>query len=350
MHGFVRNLITEWRRLDQPFSGETVIVAVSGGADSVSLLLAMHDLLVRDKLKLRIVAAHFNHRLRDGESDADEEFVRALTSERGIEFAVGHAGPLGEGNIEQNARHSRYEFLSRTAKNVDAFAILTGHTVNDQAETFLMNLIRGSGIDGLGGMKAIRSLEADTQGDNTEASESVSPSPLLPHFSASPLLLVRPMLAWAKRLDTEGFCQDVGVDYRYDTMNEDTAFRRVRIRKILLPLLEDFNPKIIETLAQTAALMQAAAGVKASRNQTPPSDELVLAEIKALPQPDLYDRVRAWLKRHRGTTRQLQLKHIEAVARLILSTKSGNTVELPGGCKVVKSAGKLVYEANRVEN
>ena len=345
MHKFVRNLITEWRRLGLPFSGGTVIVAVSGGADSVSLLLALNDLKAHGKLNLRIVAAHFNHRLRGAESDADEEFVRQLTTAHKMELAVGAGDIAPDGNLEQNARHARYDFLCRTAANVDAFAVATGHTINDQAETFLMNLIRGSGPDGLRGMTAVRPLEAERE--SRACGEDVGDEPLL--FPTSPLL-VRPLLTWAKRIDTEGFCRDLGVEYRYDTMNEDTAFRRVRIRKILLPLLEDFNPKIVETLAQTASLMQDHSDAASSKDAASLDGELSLSELKAVPKPDLHTKIRTWLRQHRGDTRGLQLKHIQAIERLALSTKSGRTAELPGGASVVRSGGKLVYHDKKVEN
>ncbi|MEO6654923.1 MAG: tRNA lysidine(34) synthetase TilS, partial [Pyrinomonadaceae bacterium] len=345
---FVRDLITEWRRLDLPFADATVVIGVSGGADSVSLLLAMDELRSLKKLGLRLVAAHFNHRLRDGESDVDEEFVRALTNEREIEFAVGHAEMPEKGNLEQNARVERYAFLGRTAGNVNAFAVLTGHTVNDQAETFLMNLIRGSGIDGLCGMKPMRQLhdKAPAPADGCETDREDGAAPFL--FPVSPLL-VRPLLTWAKRGDTEQFCHDNGVLYRYDTMNEDTAFKRVRLRKILLPLLEDMNPNIVETLANTAALMQDSADGAAAGDRVAEPDELTLGDVKELPRPELYVRLRTWLRHHRGNTRRLELKHIQAIERLILSGKSGKVAELPGG-KVTKSAGKIVYKENKVEN
>lgn len=325
MHGFTRNLITEWRRLGLPFGDETVVVAVSGGADSLSLLLGMQELRQREKLAVRLVAAHFNHGIRDGESDADEDFVRKLAIERKIELAVGHGKVSREGNLEQNARLARYEFLKTTAENLNAHCVLTGHTINDQAETFLLNLIRGSGPDGLSGMTAVRNLGSETA-----------------------TLLVRPMLTWAKRSDTEGYCHDLGVEYRYDTMNEDTAFKRVRIRKILLPLLEDFNPHIIETLANTAALMQQLPKSTEQGNRLELGDELLLGDLKHLSEADLKGLIRDWLGRHRGSTRQLALKHIEAVARLIVSTKSGRNVELPGG-QVIKTGGRLVYKENKVE-
>src|SRR5258706_1262936 len=299
MHGFVRNLITEWRRLELPFSASAIVVAVSGGTDSNSLLLALHDLTTRKKLGHRIVAAHFNHRLRGVESDADEEYVRQLTIKLGIEFAVGHAKLDKGGNVEQNAREARYQFLTRTAKSVGAFAVLTAHTINDQAETFLINLIRGSGPDGLSGMRPVRFMEEEKRGRGEEAmgqsgvahgheprneareleDKEISVPPLLP-FSSSPLLLVRPLLRWAKRRNTEGFCHDLGVECCHDAMNDDTAFRRVRIRKVLLPLLEDFNPKIVDTLAQTAELMRDLSNTSETGNHSAVTDELILGEVK----------------------------------------------------------------------
>ena len=321
MHKFVRNLITEWRRLKLPLTGETVVVAVSGGADSVSLLLGVHDLVIRKKLDLRVVAAHFNHKLRGDESDADEQYVRELCVRLGIELAIGHGSLPADGNLEQNARDARYAFLAGIATKLEAFAVVTGHTVNDQAETFLLNLIRGSGTDGLSGMRPVR------------------------EFAGSPAMLVRPLLKWATRSGTEGFCHDLGVKYRYDTMNEDTAFKRVRIRKILMPLLEDMNPNIIETLANTAGLIQQLPSMRPTLD----AERIELKELVNMSQNDLYVTIREWLRSNRGTTRSLQLKHIQAIERLIHSGKSGKTAELPGGARVVKSGGKLTYEENRVE-
>src|SRR5437764_1169104 len=191
MHPYVRQLITEWRRLELPFEGQTVVVAVSGGADSVSLLLGFNELQTSAKLRHRLVAAHFNHKLRRPESDGDEQFVRELTGGLGIELAIGSGNVSMDGNMEQNARHARYDFLRTTAANVDAFAVLTGHTINDQAETLLMNLIRGSGPEGLSGMKPIRPLPA-------EQTVSASVQDQQPNT-----MLVRPLLTWAKRIQTE---------------------------------------------------------------------------------------------------------------------------------------------------
>ncbi len=339
MHKFVCNLITEWRRLELPVKNATVVVAVSGGADSVSLLLALNELKKIAKLDIRIVAAHLNHQLRGVESDVDEQFVKHLTTELGIGLDLHRAKIASNGNLEQNARDARYKFLAESANNLKAFAVLAGHTMNDQAETFLLNLIRGSGPEGLSGMQIVRELES--------ASRESEQSPFLP-FSASGLLLIRPLLRWAKRIDTEAFCHELGIEYRYDTMNDDTAFKRVQIRKILLPMLEDMNPNIIETLSNTASLMQGVTGQSAANNVGDQAS-LNLAELKTLPKTELYEILRSWLAHRRGNTRGLQLKHIQAIERLVFSEKSGKTAELPGG-KVVKSGGRLVYEENKVEN
>lgn len=369
MDSFVRGLITEWRRLELPVSEAAVVVAVSGGADSVSLLLALVDLQKRGKLDLRLVAAHFNHGLRGQESDADEDFVKALTTENRIELAIGREALSREGNLEQNARTARYEFLQRTAENVGALIALTAHTINDQAETFLLNLVRGSGTDGLGGMRPVRTLVEDKRSGGEEEeerrqddeavdeSDSSSSSPLLP-FSPSPVLLVRPLLRWAKRADTERFCLENGVDYRLDSMNDHLAFKRVRIRKILLPMLEEFNPKIVEALANTAGLLQDLterpaeepdAKAPGPAGQLDEGSDLVLSELAALSRSELYQRLREWLAFNRGNKRGLALKHIEAIERLVFSRKSGKTVELPGGGAVVKSNGRLEFRKLKVE-
>ena len=242
-----------------------VVVGVSGGPDSLCLMSVLR------KAGFRVIVAHFNHKLRGRESEADEEFVKHLATERHFELAIGHGDIPKEGNLEQNARNARYEFLLSTAQNLKASHVLTAHTMNDQAETFLLNLIRGSGIEGLAGMRVMRTLGRETGDSTPEASSSRLPSPVSGH------LLVRPLLRWAKRENTENFCRESGVEFRYDTMNEDMSFKRVRVRKMLLPMLKEFNPKIVETLAQTAELMagQAAlAGLNANEDGPPLPEKL----------------------------------------------------------------------------
>lgn len=384
MQNFVRQLLTEWRRLCLPFAAETCVVAVSGGADSVGLLLALHELKKLKKLNLRLVVAHFNHNLRGGESDADESFVKTLASRFDFELALGSDEISNEsGNLEQNARESRYRFLSEVAENLDADVVLTAHTLNDQAETFLFNLIRGSGLEGLGGMKSVRSLGSQVSNLKSEENVLIDEESKIQN-PKSKIHLVRPLLNWARREDTENFCRLNEIEFRYDSMNEDLKFNRVRIRRVLLPLLKDFNPKIVETLAQTARLLRedaehlainrrqsrseksgganaenadqknadatveiahsdSEAEIQKPENENEPTD-LFLKDLK-----DIFPSVRRmilrdWLKENRGNLRRLDSKHIESIENLIFSRKSGRIIELPKGEKIVKKDGKLVFQ------
>jgi tRNA(Ile)-lysidine synthase len=329
MHKFTRNFLTEWRKLKLPFENETFIIAVSGGADSVSLLLVLCELRKLKKLKLNFIAAHFNHDLRGAESEADAEFVRVLAEKLEIEFILGAIKhpklklQNQKNNLEQAARLARYDFLFQTAEHYGAFGVLTAHTLNDQAETFLLNLIRGSGVAGLSAMTPVRPLNKNTE-----------------------IRLIRPLLNWAKREDTENFALETG--FRADSMNEDEKFSRVRIRKTLLPLLAEFNPKIVETLAQTAQLLRETAVDSLVGDEQLPENPAI-KELKTLSKSTLYSVLRGWLETRRGDLRQIDLKHIAAIERLILSPKSGRIVELPGGESIVKRSGRLFFEKTKVE-
>ena len=350
MQNFTRNLITEWRKLNLPFAGETFVVAVSGGADSVGLMLAIDELRKRKKLTNRFVVAHFNHNLRGAESEKDADFVRGLTTKLNFEFvckASSQQSAVGSqpGNLEQNARDARYEFLAETAANLHAAFVLTAHTLNDQAETFLMNLMRGSGIEGLGGMKTRRSLESRVESREPKDEFQIPDS----RFQ---IQLVRPLLSWAKREDTENFCLLNEVEFRHDAMNDDLKFSRVRVRKILLPLLKEFNPKIVETLAQTAERLSVIGHQLSVIGESKPEDSETTLLLKDL--RDVFPTVRRtilreWLKNNRGNTRGLELKHLEAIENLIFSRKSGKVVELPKGESVLKNGGKLYFQSAKVE-
>jgi len=202
MHKFVRSLLTEWRRLGLPVEGEKIVVAVSGGADSVSLLLALDELRKRKKIQNELIAAHFDHGLRREASDADAEFVKTLAEGLGVRCIVGRGKIASKGNLEQNARRARYQFLQKTAVESRATAVVTAHTINDQAETFLFNLVRGTGPDGLAAMPPDREL-----GDG--------------------IILARPLLRWPHRAETDAFCNDMDDEPRSYTMNEVPAFNRL---------------------------------------------------------------------------------------------------------------------------
>ncbi|HEX7773649.1 MAG TPA: tRNA lysidine(34) synthetase TilS, partial [Pyrinomonadaceae bacterium] len=228
---FSRMLLAEWRKLKLPTSGETVVVAVSGGADSTALLLAIEELKSSNKIYTGVCVAHLDHRLRKS-SSKDAKWVADLAAKLGFKSVIGRAKVLdddGEANdnIEQAARDARYAFLERTAKRVSANYVLTAHTMDDQAETVLLRLMRGSASLGLGGMESLRPLAKN-----------------------SSIKLVRPLL-WARRAETEDYCRLRKIEFLSDEMNDDLTFARVKVRKQLLPLMQSFNNRIVEAISRT---------------------------------------------------------------------------------------------------
>jgi tRNA(Ile)-lysidine synthase len=304
---------------------ETFIVAVSGGADSVALLISLCELKRLKKLELEFVIAHFNHNLRNQESDEDSKYVVNLAKEFGCKLVVGNGNLSKKGNLEEVARIARYEFLGKIAAEHKAFGVLTAHTINDQTETFLMNLIRGSGPEGLSAMKQVRQFSEKLE-----------------------IPLVRPLLNWAKRVDTENYCHEKNIEYRNDSMNENLKYSRVRIRKILIPLLETFNPKALQTIAKTASLFQFE---RSENEQTlfPVTNELKLSELVNIDKLTLYALLRRWLALHCGSLRGIGLKHVEGIERLIVSEKSGREVELPRFQSVIKRNGFLLFRKQNLK-
>ncbi len=212
------------------------VVAVSGGADSVAMLRGLVDVGVRS-----LTVAHFNHRLRGEESTTDAEFVRELAASLGLVFRLGSADVAEEAagagdNLEATARRLRYDWLTATAIEIGAEWVATGHTADDQAETVLHRLTRGTGVRGLRGVIDGRFL-------------GVVPSP--GGGRPVPLRLRRPLLA-VTRSEVVAYLASLGQSYREDTSNADPRFTRNRLRHELLPLLKTFNPDVVPALGRLA--------------------------------------------------------------------------------------------------
>ncbi len=225
------------------------VVAVSGGADSVALLRALHT------CDLPLTVAHVNHRLRGSESDADETFVRALCASLGVKCRIKSVDvtALAAGdNLESTARRVRYEFFAEVAREVGAAWIATAHTADDQAETVLHRLIRGTGLQGLRGIAAVKRPNPPTPFPKKEGGENPAPPlPLGEGAGGWGCLLIRPLLALT-RADILAHLAKIGQAHREDASNADTRFTRNRIRHELLPLLKTFNPDVVSALAHLA--------------------------------------------------------------------------------------------------
>ena len=333
-----RLLLAEWRKLKLPVTDETVIVAVSGGADSTALLLAIHELRSAHKLSVKPVVAHLDHKLRES-STKDAKWVAALAEKLGYECVVGRSkvAEIAEStadNLEQAAREARYKFLERTAKRKSSKYVLTGHTMDDQAETVLLRLMRGSAGAGLGGMEALRPLA-----------------------KTSTVHLVRPLL-WTRRGETETYCRIRKTEFLRDEMNDDQRFARVKVRQQLLPLMQSFNNKIVEAISRTASQLREDAAVlfndsdallkrAAVLDHVGDETETVVLDVKVLASapPALRRRaLRQWISEARGSSRRLEMVHLLAVERLLEGPAGGRVAELPGGLRVRRVRNRLEFE------
>jgi tRNA(Ile)-lysidine synthase len=294
--------------------GDTVLAAVSGGADSVALLGGL--LALREALGITVVAAHLDHGTRAGESTRDRAFVDELTRTLGVP-CVSEATTIPPGNFEAEARRVRYAFLERAADSLGATKIATGHTRDDQAETVLLRVIRGAGRRGLGGIRPRRGR------------------------------IIRPMLE-CDRIQVRIFLVDRGLAWRRDYGNFDVGLERARVRHGFLPALgRELNPRLGRTLAELAEQMReedalldrlAAAAARGPALATP-----VLGAIEA---PLARRAIRIWWRRHGGEQR-LGRPHVEAVRALAARGSDDGQVAVPGGA-VVRECGRLHFRSGSV--
>jgi tRNA(Ile)-lysidine synthase len=355
LSNFARKLRDEWRRLGLPETGR-VVAGVSGGADSLALWLALDELRRAGKLECEIIVAHFNHGLREQSAD-DAAWVKNICETCGYECVVGAGRVSRRGNLEQRARRARYDFLRRAAEQSDAGFVLTAHTLDDQAETVLLNLMRGSGTDGLSGIKPLRNADCGMRNADSPKTDSRLPPPAsrLPPPSSLIPRVARPLVRWARRAETLAVCRARGIEPLTDAMNEDERFARVRVRRELVPLLETFNPRAVEALGRAAelwradaeVLQEAAANVlnkaeaKASNGVAP----LLVKALRDAPAALRWRALRLWLERGRGDLRRLTLTHLRGVERLLEGECGGRVAELPGGARVVRRRNLLIFFA-----
>ena len=214
-------------------TGGTLVVGVSGGPDSICLL----HLLVRlkDRLDSSLHVAHLNHMLRGAESENDAEYVVEVARELGLGVTAerrdaGSYRAQHHLSLEDAARRLRYQFFADVAENLGADRVAVGHTADDQVETILMRLVRGTGAKGLQGMQPVAEL---------------------PPLGGKGLRVIRPLLRVSRR-ETETYCRQHGLTPRVDSSNLLPSHLRNRIRHELVPLLRSYNPKIDEALLRTA--------------------------------------------------------------------------------------------------
>ncbi|MGH9492293.1 MAG: tRNA lysidine(34) synthetase TilS [Terriglobales bacterium] len=302
--------------------GERVGVAVSGGADSVGLLRLLLEL--RAELGIVVSVAHFHHQIRGAEANADAQFVAALAESHNLELhsGSGDAPAHAKANhvsLETAARELRYGFFIELLKSCAVDTVATGHTLDDQAETVLMRLVRGAGGRGLAGIH-----------------------PRLRH----PGPIVRPLLR-VRRRELEEYLRGLGQEWREDSSNRDRKHLRNRVRHELVPLLErDFNPEVARVLAETAEVARAEEEfwqheIERLLPDVCPEGEASLKLKPLVAQPLAVQRrlVRAALE---CAGAAFDFRHGEEILRL--AQKSRGAVELPGGWRVRREKGGLRIE------
>ena len=288
------------RQCDMVQPGDTVICAVSGGADSVALLFALY--LVKEKLGISLEAAHFNHHLRGEESDRDEAFVREFCSRYDIPLHLG-GGEVksGKKGLEAAARDARYAFLRGLSGK-----IATAHTADDNAETVLLHLIRGTGLKGLGGI--------------TPVSGNV----------------IRPMLN-ITRQEVEDFLEEWCLQHIEDSSNGTDDFLRNRIRHNVMPLLRQENPRIGENLSAMAMRLRSD---EEYLSQQADFETLPTVESLKTMHPAVRSRILERFLKNSGV-REPEQSHIGAVDALLFSEKPSAKVSLPGGVTIGRNYNTL---------
>ena len=280
--------------------GDHIICAVSGGADSVALLYAMY--LLREKLEIRLSAAHFNHHLRGEESNRDEAFVRAFCDHYDIPLLVGQGDVKpGKKGLEAAAREARYAFFDTLPGK-----IATAHTADDNAETVLMHMVRGTGLKGLGGIAPVRGK------------------------------LIRPMLE-VTRQEVLAFLEENYVRCVEDSSNASDQFLRNRLRHHVMPLLRGENPRIAENLSAMALRLRQdedCLAALAGREKV-----LDVEQVRQL-HPALRSRVLEGFLKENGI-KEPEARHLELAEALVFSQCPSASAEFPGGVMIARRYGTL---------
>jgi tRNA(Ile)-lysidine synthase len=306
----VRNAVRTW--LENYEAGDTILVAVSGGADSLALA---HALSVESKeYVVSVIGVTIDHQLQE-QSSAQAEKVKLQLKEFGMDCIIKKVTVNVKDGLEASARTARYEALQEVAKEKNAVAVFLGHTRDDQAETVLLGLARGSGTRSLSGMA---------------------------HHNG---LYVRPLLE-ITRIQNERYCEELKLHFWNDPHNQNPEFARVRVRNEALPALEkSIGPGIAEALARSAHLLRDDADALdhwAKREEIHLDlADLDCSHLEALPRAIRTRIIRAAIYAAGAPAGMVTLEHVSAVEALISAWSGQGALNLPGGVKVERISGRL---------
>ncbi len=308
-----------------------IIVAVSGGADSLCLLGTLHE------LGYSLIVAHFDHQLRSDSAD-DAKFVEEIAAQYQLPFLLGTTdvnayAKVHKQTIEEAARNARYEFFFEQARLHKAQAVAVGHTADDQAETVLMHFLRGAGLNGLKG---------------------ILPRTVLSHFDPE-IPLVRPILdLW--RVDTEAYCAAHGLVPREDPTNASQDYFRNRLRHTLIPELENYNPRFRETLVRTSHALQGdhvllteiidQSWRQVITAEAPNYISFSLSSLITLSPALIRNIIKNGMEKLLPGQNDLSFSTLERAAALILDPNSSQRIDLASGLFLLKEADALHLTAD----
>jgi tRNA(Ile)-lysidine synthase len=339
----VRVAVHEYRLLEEK---DHILVACSGGPDSIALFYILQE--ISSEYDLTLYLAHLNHGIRK-ESDEDEAFVRQVAKDTGVKIVAGKVDCLELSqrwkiSLEGSARKARYEFFSTQARTLGVSKIALGHTAEDQAETILMRLLRGSGLQGMAGIPPIRYSKG--------------------------VCYIRPLIK-CQRSGIMQYLSSRNIPFKTDKTNLKRCCTRNRIRLDLIPFLKkEFNPSLVSTLCKTAELLredhlvlkhtvskiEKRIGIDSKETDVAQDDLNILPFIeisgkdvqclhleglKAQPLGIQRRILQESLSRFKKGSRGVNFKHIQAIIRLINRSKGGGELDLAGGIKVYRTGGKL---------
>ncbi|HEY2991096.1 MAG TPA: tRNA lysidine(34) synthetase TilS [Candidatus Binatia bacterium] len=338
----IKKTIQKYRMLSP---GDGVLVAVSGGPDSIALLHVLWKL--KDALALRLEVAHVEHGIRGEEAREDARFVAATADGLSLPFHLKELelprikAERKKGNLEALAREERYRFFNQVAGERGLGKIATAHTRDDQVETVFMWLLRGTGRKGLGGMAPVHpsSLMVRVPHHDPECIERVIPHPWV----------IRPLIE-SSRPEVVAYLASERLDYRTDRTNQDTTLLRNWLRLQLLPALrEKFGAGLDERLAHLADLMRDEEELLQSLAKNEWRKVFSGSELRHEPlsaQPKAMQRrlVRLWLEKALGNLRSVEFEHVEAILRLISHGPAQGRVAVPKGREAVRRYDTLRLE------
>jgi tRNA(Ile)-lysidine synthase len=321
----VRQTISRYEMM-QP--GDLVVVGVSGGPDSVCLLHILYEL--KDELHVHLLPAHFDHGLRPAEDESETTFVRGLAESLKLPFETAKGQLLAKkapGSREEAARNARYAFFERVRKKSKAQKLALGHNLNDQAETILMRLLRGSGPSGLTGIPPCR--------DGS---------------------IIRPLIE-IERLEIEKYLKAKKLVSATDSSNTRTDYFRNKIRLQLMPLLEQHQPRLAHLLGQTAEILRdeddylewiAQAWLEKEIIRSPDNSyELSIASFLDLPIALRRRATRQIIGMVKKNLRRISWDHIESIQTLVQAEKPQAVLKFPGGIEAQRTYDRLSFLARQ---